>query len=165
MNTKERLYVVIGGCVGAVLTMAICSFFPLGAQSQGDSFGEISCTGLKVVNAKGNAVIHLDSSKDGGTVYIWGNADSGTDDKEELKKKIALVCGKYQTSVTIGNPVSSHIRLEKREHGASIRICNEKGDALVYLGVARHGGTDIVHTQGIHAPPQFELQHDDIFDR
>ena len=41
--------------MGAVLTMAVCSFLPLGAQSQSDGvFGEITCTGLKVVNAEGH---------------------------------------------------------------------------------------------------------------
>ena len=34
MNTKERFYAVIGGCVGAVLTLVVCSFSPLGAQNQ-----------------------------------------------------------------------------------------------------------------------------------
>ena len=32
MNRKEVLYAVIGGCVGAVLTMVMCSFSPVGAQ-------------------------------------------------------------------------------------------------------------------------------------
>ena len=34
MYTKERFYAVIGGCVGAVLTLVVCSFSPLGAQNQ-----------------------------------------------------------------------------------------------------------------------------------
>ena len=62
MKAKERLYAVIGGCVGAVLTMVVCSFLPLGAQSQGGSFGEITCTGLKVVNARNNEIISLSSN-------------------------------------------------------------------------------------------------------
>ena len=33
MNKKERWYAVIGGCVGAVLTLVVCSFSPLGAQN------------------------------------------------------------------------------------------------------------------------------------
>ena len=32
MRRKEGLYAVIGGCVGAVLTMVVCSFLQLGAQ-------------------------------------------------------------------------------------------------------------------------------------
>ena len=59
MNTKERLYAVIGGCVGAVLTMVVCSFFPLGVQSQADSFGEITCTRLRVVDSDGREIVTL----------------------------------------------------------------------------------------------------------
>ena len=40
--------------VGAVLTLVVCSFFPLGAQSQSDAnFDEITCTGLNVVDSSG----------------------------------------------------------------------------------------------------------------
>ena len=45
MKAKERLYAVTGRCAGAVLTLAFYSFSLLGAQSQKDSFGEITCTG------------------------------------------------------------------------------------------------------------------------
>ena len=51
MKTKERLYAVIGGMVGAVLTMVVCSLSPLGAQSQSEGhFDEITCRKLRVVN-------------------------------------------------------------------------------------------------------------------
>lgn len=51
MRKKEGLYAVVGGCVGAVLTMAVCSLSPLGAQSQLDgNLGKIICTGLTVVD-------------------------------------------------------------------------------------------------------------------
>ena len=51
MNSKGLLYAVVGGCVGSVLTLVVCSFSPLGAQSQSDgNFGEITCTKLIVVD-------------------------------------------------------------------------------------------------------------------
>ena len=51
MNRKERLYAVIGGVVGPVLTMVVCSFSPLGAQSENDAqFDTITCKVLKVVD-------------------------------------------------------------------------------------------------------------------
>ena len=63
MRRKEGLYAVIGGCVGAVLTMVVCSFLPLGAQSQLEAnFGEITCTALRVVNEKNNEIITLGSN-------------------------------------------------------------------------------------------------------
>ena len=71
MNRKVGLYAVIGGVVGAVLTMAVGSVLPLGAQSQSDNFGEITCTGLKVVNPDGKALIKLSAENMGGFVQIW----------------------------------------------------------------------------------------------
>ena len=38
MKTRERWYAVIGGCAGAFLTLAVCSFSPLGAQNQSGNF-------------------------------------------------------------------------------------------------------------------------------
>ena len=71
MNRKESLCAVIGGCVGAVLTMMVCSFLPLGAQSQSDGvFEEITCTGLKVVDAEGNIRVLLGTVERGGLVLI-----------------------------------------------------------------------------------------------
>ena len=46
MKSKEGLYAVIGGIVGAVLTLAVCAVMPIGAQN-GDatnaSFESITC--------------------------------------------------------------------------------------------------------------------------
>ena len=70
MRKKEHWYAIIGGAVGAVFTMVVCSFFPIGAQSQGDTFGDITCTGLRVVNLHGEGVIELSSTINGGTVFI-----------------------------------------------------------------------------------------------
>lgn len=52
MNRKACLYAVIGGIVGTVITLAVCSVMPLGAQNGDATFGEITCTGLKVVDTE-----------------------------------------------------------------------------------------------------------------
>ena len=71
MNIKGSLYAVIGGVVGAVLTLAVCSVMPIGAQSQSDGvFGKITCTGLDVVDAEGNTKISL---LGGGMVFVYGS--------------------------------------------------------------------------------------------
>ena len=48
MNKKERLYTVLGGVIGTVLTMVVCSFSPLGAhprdRSTIDAPGDFLCT-------------------------------------------------------------------------------------------------------------------------
>ena len=84
MNTKERLYAVIGGCVGAAVAMVSCSFFPLGAQSQGDKFGEITCTGLKIVAQDGKTGVALGTGAEGSFVAVHG-----TDGKSEAALRTA----------------------------------------------------------------------------
>ena len=71
MKTKEAWYAVVGGCVGAVLTMVVCSFSPLGAQSQSDgNFGKIICTRLEVVDADGTPVVHISANENKGFVAV-----------------------------------------------------------------------------------------------
>ena len=60
MKTKEAWYAVVGGVVGAVLTMAVCSFSPLGAQSDAVSFETVTCRELNVVDKNGD-----------GRVWLW----------------------------------------------------------------------------------------------
>ena len=60
MKTKEAWYAVIGGVVGAVLSMIAGSVVPTGAQDEvtGLNVGEITCTGLRVVDGGGIDVIN-----------------------------------------------------------------------------------------------------------
>lgn len=71
MKRRETFYAIVGGCVGAVLTMVVCSFFPLQVQSQRDSLGEITCTGLRVVDSNGDSAIHLGFDGKGGLIEVW----------------------------------------------------------------------------------------------
>lgn len=83
MNRKERFYAVIGGCVGAVLTLAVCSFSPLGAQSQSDAdFGKITCKELEVLSPDGKSVGWIAAGRGGaivklGAVTIYGAERNG----------------------------------------------------------------------------------------
>ena len=57
MRRKEVLFAVIGGVVGAVLTLAAGSFSPIGAQNEvgNAEFDTITCRALKVESPKGAA--------------------------------------------------------------------------------------------------------------
>ena len=80
MNRKGSLYAVIGGCVGAVLTLAVCSVMPIGAQNGDATFGEIICTGLKVVDAKENVRIWLRAYEgEDGRIWVWGKGGSAVE--------------------------------------------------------------------------------------
>ena len=72
LNGKERLYAAIGGIVGAVVTLAVCSFSPLGAQSQSDgSFDVVTCRELKVVDSEGKHHVFISSEEHGGSVGVF----------------------------------------------------------------------------------------------
>ena len=65
---------VIGGIVGAVLTMAAGSFSPLGAQNEvrDAEFRKITCTGLRVEGADGAIAVTLGAVGNGGSVFVFG---------------------------------------------------------------------------------------------
>ena len=138
MNRKEVVLAVTSGCVGAVLTMAVCSFSPLGAQSQSDvNFGKITCTGLEVVNADGKVVAHMIAGRDGGdisvrgknggSVYMWADEHGGRAD----------LYGKGSTSVKItedGGCVevrTSTRRVGSTMLGAIMRAVGHAGEVTV----------------------------------
>lgn len=73
MNTKGSLYAVIGGVVGAVLTLAVCSVMPIGAQNGDATFGEITCTELVVVDAVGRPNTRLYYDEEGGRIVVYSN--------------------------------------------------------------------------------------------
>lgn len=72
MSTKERMYAVIGGCVGAVLTMFVGAFLPVGAQSESENFGKITCSELRVVNAAGQTRALINYDEYGGDFQVFG---------------------------------------------------------------------------------------------
>ena len=74
MQRKEVFYAVIGGVVGTVLTMVAGSFSPLGAQDEvvDLNVGEITCKGLKVVDADGSPLAEIDIDGHGGHVIVVG---------------------------------------------------------------------------------------------
>ena len=47
-----KVYAFVAGFIGAILALVFVSFFPVCVQSQSNTFGEITCTGLKMVNTE-----------------------------------------------------------------------------------------------------------------
>ena len=99
MRRKEALFGVFCGVVGAVLTMMVCSLLPLRAQSQAGIFGEIICTGLKVMTSEGREIVTLGADDDGGLIWVHGKQGSvnvGTDDGGG---SVAVYGGEYSMGV------------------------------------------------------------------
>ena len=151
MNTKERLYAVIGGCVGAVLTMVVCSVVPIGAQSKADRFGEITCNGIKVVDRNGRTMVELGSGETGGIVGIWSNTPT-------YPRGVFMEAGEY------GGHIKCFPRMEIRD-AASVKSVQlgfmngqtRDGTVEIYgnllrkhvvIGVNEHGGHLSVYGKG-----------------
>lgn len=144
MKRKEALYAVIGGCVGTVLTMVVCSFLPLGAQSQGDRFGEITCTGLKVVNPDGRTMVKLGYERAGGLIGIRENTLQNL-------RKVLMEVGEYGGEImcmphydddidAILNAESVRMGfIDENTRGGVVQI-NKRFRPLVVMGVNDQGG-------------------------
>ena len=77
MDRKSGWYAVIGGVVGAVLTMAVCSVMPIGAQNGDATFGKITCTELAVVDAVGRAQVVVRYDENGGRLTVVDKSYEG----------------------------------------------------------------------------------------
>ena len=88
MKKKEMLYAVIGGCVGAVLTLAVCSVSPLDGN-----FGKIICKELKVVGSDGKPRVTLSIGEYGGRVDVFGGGDYYYGGEEPVAKGMEALFG------------------------------------------------------------------------
>ena len=126
MRRKEALFAVIGGIVGAVLTMVAGSFSPLGAQSQGAdvSFGTITCEklmagavgsrGIFVADSDNKLVVEIGSDEHGGVVSV-GNGDKGS------------------------------VEMSMDEHGGELHVIGNDGKERADMGVIADSGVVGVH--------------------
>ena len=112
MRRKEMLIAVIGGVIGAVLTMATGMFSPLGAQTgaRDAEFETITCREIKVVDAEGElgASMRGDEYGKGGVVRVYSKD------------------GKTGASMVVD------------EHGGRLRVVGEEGKSRAEMGI--YGG-------------------------
>ena len=131
---KERLYAAIGGCVGAVLTLVVCSFSPLGAQSQSDvNFGKITCTELVVADKiphgsrvwimpNSASVFHgyelqvfIGSSPLGGSVMVSGGDNKG------LRSSVTIEASEKESRIYVFDADGVKGKATKLLTGAGLR--------------------------------------------
>ncbi len=147
MNAKERLYAVIGGCVGAVLTMLVGSFLTVGAQSQENSFGEIRCTGLTVVHPRSGEIQITLSPLFGLKIHRYFGRSGGisceglTIVDSEGKERITL---DTLTGLTLVARDGGGAHIRARESGGEIGV-RRKGGMIpsVRMAVDEHGGGEV----------------------
>ena len=143
MRRKDALIAVIGGVVGAVVTMAVDFIAPLGAQS-GESavFGTVTCHELNVVDKASDTKVRLSSvgvfvvdkesfvSMSGGQVILT-NLSHGTGAKMHTDERggAVLVFGKGGKGE---NPTRAAIHVDEYGNG-TVSTWDKKGDRLATL--------------------------------
>ena len=135
MKRREVLFAVIGGVVGAVLTMTVCTFLPLGAQGQSDTkFGKITCTELEVVS-NGRSRVAIGASEDGGYVIVANRAGMPVAAMQVTEDGgIVNVRGRGKRSI-------SGVRMHVYEHGAGVHVYDQNGRERAGITSTESGGT------------------------
>ena len=144
MKRKEGLYAVVGGCVGAVLTMVVSSFSPLGAQSGTDGhFDAITCRKLRVVNEDGTRDVQtvitpisiIVSLKDGRYTAIGGHGvsvyDGDMDSRAHMSYSGFRVFGGDGSKAFV---FSDYIRIAGGETPGAQLTVNEHGGLVSVFG-------------------------------
>ena len=138
MKGNERLYAVIGGCVGAFITMLMCSFDPLGAQSREDgNFGVLNCRELQVLDSEGNHHIWISSNEDGGSIGVYGAPGAVLMTINEEGGWITVAGhegGAWMTLEVYGGIVSVFSNDRKEGVGAILGIAKDGGEVTVLSG-------------------------------
>ena len=125
MRYKEKVgYIALGGLL-MLLGMLVSRLTPLGAQSGVDSnFGEITCTGLKVVDAQGRLRVWLSpGSFMGGNVFVYGDCDDG----EFVGAGLAV--GTHGGLISVYGKVAGCASMGIDEHGGRVFVFEESSGA------------------------------------
>ena len=150
MKTKERLYAVIGGMVGAVLTLVVCLISPLGAQNDAKDvvFGKITCTKIavkqsgiseKIVLAPGNIIMGT-SEKVGVHVFVIGNKGIVS-----LGEGRVAISGGESSGYLSVNGENGKVGIESTEDGGRVYVTGGDDNPRAVMGVdERDGGSVIV---------------------
>ena len=131
MKVKERLYAVIGGIVGSLVTLAVCSFAPLGAQSEEDvNFDVVTCRELRVVDSKGKHHVSIVIEEHGGSVGVYGETGVALMTIDERGGRINVSGNRGGAWMSIGG------------HGGFVSVHDTDGKegGGVLMGVEKHGG-------------------------
>ena len=119
MKYREKLgYMALGGLL-MLVGMLAANLTPLTAQR--DTFGEITCTGLKVVNSHGRAKVWLNSNSIGGNIYIYGEAG-----------RTSSLVWRWQQVHTVGSSV-----FMPSATAVQVWVSMNMGDGCTYLKVVR----------------------------
>ena len=134
MKYREKLgYIVLGGVLMLVGMLAV-NLTPLTAQK--DTFGRITCTGLKVVNPDRTTAVELSIADHGGTVVVRG---------KDGKIAAAMTIEEYGGTVVVrGKDRKSTAGMNINEDGGNVAVAGKHGKSTAGMGIAFGGGAVFV---------------------
>ena len=152
MERKEMFCAVIGGIVGAVLTMTAGSFAPLGAQNgvKDAEFGTITCSGIMVRDKAlpgrsvivgtsgvvvtgdvGEGLITLGTGQSSAGISVSGESDGGT---------VTMSADEDGGYVSVRGNAGGGAEMKTDEHGGYVFVYGKgSGDARAAMGVTEYG--------------------------
>ena len=157
MSKKEVLIAVIGGVIGAVLTMAGGVVLPLEAQNEvrDAEFGAITCKSISVKDKPGAGGVLVRVGEDGGEIIVPGKNGGllGITGSTLLiqsgeirvmgKQSTQAVMKGYENSVTMGivsRNDKHHVLIGSTEDGGAIIVQSDDGSGQASMGISRGGG-------------------------
>lgn len=128
MKRENMWYAVIGGIVGAIVTILVTTFSPLTTQHQLHNLGDITCTSLTVVDPKiGKGRIFLEQDSSAGA-YI-------TIVDEDDKHRIMLGSGVHAGFLDVSGNDKSMLRLGGDKDGGFLLLNDKHAKRRVGLAV------------------------------
>ena len=130
MKMNERLFAVIGGCVGAFITMLMWSLDPLGAQSSEErNFNVITCRELKVLDSEGKRNVRISSQEYGGSIRVYGDSGAALLAIDKRGGRITVAGDKGSAWMSIGG------------HGGFVSVFSQKDEGRgAAMSINKHGG-------------------------
>ncbi len=129
MKGKEALFGMFCGVVGAVLTMVVGSFAPLGAQNDVSDaeFRTITYRRMNVVDSEGAIAVEIVADEiDGGMVVVR--------DKDSIFPLAVMSAGEYGGEVTVGGKDTSRAEMSVNKYGSGVvSTSDENGYRLATL--------------------------------
>ena len=139
MRKKVLLFGVFCGAVGAILTMAVGLFAPIGAQTESDvAFGKVTCRELKVMDRYGRTAVVIKPYSHGGRVRV-----SGKDGKSFVLMAIESWGGMVRVR---GKDDNSDALMWIDERGGDMSVSGKDAFTKASMGVDHEqSGVVIVH--------------------
>ncbi len=134
---RELIYAaVVGGYVGALMTMMLSWSLPIGAPKGDATFGEITCTKLNVVNAEGDTKVSIDIDTYGGSVHVRGMEGGWVSLFTRERGGVVSVVDKGGLDSLIGK--GNYVELYNNRYGGYVLVSGKDGKVELTPG-ARDG--------------------------